>query len=187
MTKDELLRIADPIIAKIAKTRKTQKFAYYEGVDIEQEVWVFCLQALGRYDPDKASGDISIEKRIEHFLNNHVTNRIKNLMRDKYFRPENKTVPKFGNSRTRMDLVNALPLDICDANNIEKILGSGANYNDPVSSLLAKETIHLILSKLPSELIDPFESIIGGNKVRKGIEMYLQEEVARILQELDDE
>lgn len=187
MMKEKLLEIAYPIIAKIAKTRKSQKFAYYEGIDIEQEVWVFCLQAMNKYDPDKASYGLSTEKKIEHFLNNHVTNRLINLMRDKYFRPENKLTSKFGNSGTRMNLVNALPLDICDANNIDRILGSGTNYSDPVSSLLAQETIHIILCKLPSELVDSFKSLIGGNKIRKSVEMHLQEEVARILQELDDD
>lgn len=187
MNKEELLKRAHPIIQKIAQTRRNNFFAYYEGDDIQQEVWVFCLEALERYNPVKASRGLSIDKQIEHFLNHHVANRLKNLMRDKYFRPETQISQKSGNSETRINLINALPLDICDTKNISRILGSGTDQTDPVSSLLAKETIEFIFARLPQELIDPFQSLLGGNKIRRLIEMQLQEEIARILQEIDNE
>lgn len=184
--KEELLERASPIIAKIAKSRRSQKFAYYEGVDVEQEVWVFCLQALERYDPDKASPDISFEKQIEHFLNHHVTNRLKNLMRDKYFRPE-PDKSHTGYVKTRINLVNALPIDTCDINKNGTVIGSANNNCDPVSSSIAEEMIDLILSKLSDDLIEPFMDLLGGNKLRKSIEMKLQEAVAEILQEIEYE
>lgn len=186
MTKEQLFECAVPIIKKIARSRKNYKFAYYESADVEQEVWVFCLQALKRYDSNKASSDISSEKQIEHFLNCHVTNRLKNLMRDKYFRPES-TELFVGRAKTRMNLINALPLEIYEANQNGIILGSANNCCDPVSFFIAKEIEELILSELPEDLIESFIDLLGGNKLKKSIEMRLQEIIAKILQGIDNE
>lgn len=185
MSKEQLLECARPIIAKIAKNRRNQKFAYYEGVDIEQEVWVLCLQALESYDSDKASKGNVLEKQIEHFLNHHVANRLKNLMRDKYFRPE-PDESRVGHAKARMNLVNALPLDICDEHEDITVLGSANRTCDPVAFFIAQETRDIIISKLSDDLVEPFISILGGNKLKKSLEMRLQEEVAEILQEIDD-
>ncbi len=184
MDKNRLLERASPIIKKIAENRKNQKFAYYEGVDVAQEVWVFCLEALERYDPSK-SPDVPLDKQIEHFLNRHVTNRLKNLMRDRYFRPEAEEV-RSGYAKARMNLVNALPLDNCDINKNDTILGSANKSYDPVSFAIVKEMKEHVLSELPEDLVDPFIALLGGNRVKKSLEMALQEAVAEILQEWDD-
>lgn len=184
MDKNQLLERASPIIKKIAKIRKNQKFAYYEGVDVEQEVWVFCLEALERYDPSK-SPDIPLNKQIEHFLNRHVTNRLKNLMRDRYFRPEAEEVSS-GYAKIRMNLINALPLHNRDINKKDVVLGSANKTYDPVSFAIAKEIKEYIFSKLPENLVDPFIDLLDGNRVKKSVEMILQETIAEILQELDD-
>lgn len=185
VNKTQLLELASPIIAKIAKNRRGQKFAYYEGVDVEQEVWVFCLQALERYDQSKATPDISVEKQIEHFLNKHVTNRLKNLMRDKYFRPESDESCT-GHARIRMNLINALPIDTCDINRNGTVLGSANQNYDPVSFFIVEEIKELIFLKLSNDLIEPFIDLLGGNKLKKTFEIRLQQEIAEILQEIEN-
>ena len=186
ISRKQLFEYARPIIEKIARQRKGQAFAYYEGDDIEQEVWVFCLEALGRFDLSKSSKDISFSKKIEHFLNNHVSNRLKNLMRDRYFRPETPT-SRDSNTQVRINLINALPLDVCDIDDNLKVLGSANKVFDPVDFFIAQETLAHIFDQLSDELIDPLIAALEGNKLKKNLEMQLQEAVAEILQELDDE
>jgi len=148
---------------------------------------MFCLQALDRYDPSKASAVDSIDKKIEHFLNRHVSNRLKNLMRDRYFRPEPKGPLGQNNSETRMNLINALPIDIFGPSNIKYFLALGSDASDPASSLIAEETIAYIRKRLSEDLLEHFEDLIGGNKLRRSVEMVVQEEVAQILQEMDND
>jgi hypothetical protein len=186
MSKEQLLECAIPIISKIAKNRKSQKFAYYQGEDIEQEVWVFCLQAMQNYDPDKTTAGISLEEKIERFLNHHVTNRLKNLMRDKYFRPE-KNTSNSDRTKNRINLINALPIDNCDINGNSRILGSANRSFDPIAIAETQELEEKIFVELPEHLLMPFVDLLCGNKIKKAIEMELQEKVVEILQGLQDE
>jgi hypothetical protein len=186
MTKEQLRKRSIPIIKKIAKNRRNQKFAYYEGADIEQEIWVFCLEALNRYDPQKASPDISTDKQIEHFLNHHVTNRLKNLMRDRYFRPESDKF-QMGHTKTRINLINALPLDICDIDHNTTILGSINRDYDPESHYIAQEMREYILWRIPEDLIDSFVDLLDGNKIKKSIELKLRSIISEILLEFSDD
>jgi DNA-directed RNA polymerase specialized sigma24 family protein len=50
------------------------KFKNYDTEDIEQEAFMICMKAL-----DKYNGSIP----LEHFLLHHLSNRLKNLKRDK--------------------------------------------------------------------------------------------------------
>jgi DNA-directed RNA polymerase specialized sigma24 family protein len=54
-------------------------FSYYTKQDIKQEVWVFCLEALPKYDE---------KRKLEGFLYIHARNRVLNLLRDKYYRTQ---------------------------------------------------------------------------------------------------
>lgn len=176
MTKDQrILSEAYPIIDKIAKSRSNNgAFAYYCTDDIRQEVWCMCLEAMGRYNPEVGP--------IENYLSKHVTNRLKNLKRDKYFRP-GSDIPSSGFARTRMNLVNALPLgggDIADQGTL--LCGTPIGV-DPVSHLLCEETRLYIISKLPEELLSSFEALVGNNKVRSQVTDVVRKCVAEILRE----
>jgi hypothetical protein len=185
MNKKELLKIATPIIKKIANHRKNSTFAYYEDKDIAQEIWVFCLEALQRFDANRAQ-NIPTEDQIEHFLNCHVSNRLKNLMRDKYFRPEKDPLQQ-RHSQVRINLINALPLDFCGADNDGTLLSGSCSSYDPISHLITEELKSHILAKLPDNLKESFQSLVNGNKVNKKIKGTLQDEIIVILGDMEYE
>ncbi len=169
----KILDEANPIIERLAKSRSSNgAFAYYENADVYQEIWCMCLEALDRYDPQIGP--------IEHYLVRHVTNRIKNLKRDKYFRP-GSDVPTSGLARVRMNLVNALPLGGGDIAEGGVLLGSTAVNVDPIDYLLCDETLLYIRERLPEHLCQPFEELIWNNKVRRPVVEEIRESVAQIL------
>ncbi len=174
----QILSEANPIIERLAKSRSSNgSFAYYEKQDVYQEIWCMCLEAMDRYDPTIGP--------IENYLVRHVTNRLKNLKRDKYFRP-GSDIPTSGLARTRMNLVNALPLDGGDIADGGTLLCSTPISVDPIEYMLYDETLIYIRQQLPIHLCESFEELIGGNKVRSPLVEELRQKVAEILHERDD-
>jgi hypothetical protein len=175
----EILNEAKPIIEKLAKMRSSGgAFAYYESCDIYQEVWFLCLEALNRYDPSIGP--------IENYLVSHITNRMKNLKRDKYFRP-GSDVPSSGHARVRMNLVNALPLGCDDMVDSCVLLCSEPINIEPIEYLLRDETLIYIRSRMPEELLEPFEELLGRNNVRSPLVAEVRSKVAEILAERDND
>lgn len=169
----QILDEAQPIIERLAKSRSANgKFAYYENQDVYQEVWCMCLEALGRYDPEKAP--------LENFLVSHVTNRLKNLKRDKYFRP-GSDIPTSGLARTRMNLINALPLNSDDMVEQGVLLCSTSISVNPADYSLCDETLSYIEQQLPEDLLAPFYDLINNNDVRGSIVEEVRQKVAEIL------
>lgn len=174
-----MIQKAHPVIAKIAKYhKKSGVFAYYTADDIEQEIWVLCLDALSRYDESKAE--------LENFLRSHVSNRLKNLKRDKYYRPEKNPSPS-GAARARMNLVNAISLnnDLLKEGRI--LCGSEDEQGDPLEQLMAEETCEYIIEKLPHEFVEIFCDMINGNRVRKPVRQEVCDLVAKILKEREED
>jgi hypothetical protein len=177
--RQEILDEAHPIIERLATSRSINgTFAYYENSDVYQEVWRMCLEALERYDPRIGP--------IENYLVRHVTNRLKNLKRDNYFRP-GSDAPSSGLARTRMNLVNALPLGGGDIAEQGVLLGSTPVNIDPVDYLLCDETLEYIRDRMPESLIDSFEDLIGNNRVRSPIVEEIRQKVAEILSEREED
>ncbi len=178
MLNQETLDKAYPIIDKLAKSRsRNGGFAYYEPSDVYQEIWGMCLDAMDRYDPTTGP--------IENFLVIHVTNRLKNIKRDKYFRPGFDMVSS-GLARTRMDLVNALPLGSDEmAENCSVWCSTPAGV-DPVGHILCDETITYITGRLPESLKEAFESLINNNRIRSVIRDEVRQKVAEILADRDE-
>lgn len=165
------------MIQQIAHQRKNNNtFAHYTGDDIEQEIWVMCLDALCRYNPTVGP--------LEHFLNSHVTNRLKNLKRDKYFRP-GVCVATSGAAKTRMNLINALPLDSFDIPENGVVLGAASAEPSPIMQLIADETRDYIVDRLPPDMKPIFFSVMSGNKIRQPILDKFRKTVATILEERD--
>lgn len=175
----KILDEANPIIEKLAKYRSNNgAFAYYENVDVYQEIWCMCLEALERYDPTIGP--------IENYLVRHVTNRLKNLKRDKYFRP-GSDISTSGLARTRMNLINALPLTTGDIAEQGILLCSGSISVNPLDHMLCEETLFYIRKKLPAHLIESFEELIGNNKVRSPLVEEIRQKIAEILIEREND
>lgn len=177
-TSQEILDEANPIIERLAKSRSSNgSFAYYENQDVYQEVWCMCLEALRRYDPTIGP--------IENYLVRHITNRIKNLKRDKYFRP-GSDMPTSGLARTRMNLVNALPLGGGDIADNGVLLCSTSTSVDPLDCLLCDETLTYIRQRLPEKLLETFNDLICNNKIRSPLVAEIRQRVAEILSEREN-
>jgi DNA-directed RNA polymerase specialized sigma24 family protein len=172
MLSQNVLDEAYPIIEKLAKSRsRNGGFAYYEPDDVYQEIWGMCLDAIDRYDPTTGP--------IENFLVVHVTNRLKNLKRDNYFRPGNDVVSS-GLARTRMDLINALPLSDEVVDNRSLWCSAPPSVN-PAEHLLCTETVEYIVDRLPDHLVETFESLLTNNPVRTALVDEVRHCVADIL------
>jgi len=66
------------IIEKVIdRTASKYTFGYYEVDDIKQESYIICLDAMKNYDNNRP---------LENFLSKHLSNRLKDLKRNKYFR-----------------------------------------------------------------------------------------------------
>lgn len=73
MTEEETLEIIQRVVDRTAP-----KYAFYgyTGSDMKQEAFIICMDALPRYDG---------ERPLENFLAVHLSNRIKNFVRDNHF------------------------------------------------------------------------------------------------------
>lgn len=171
----KILDEAYPIIERLAKSRSINgAFAYYENNDVYQEIWHMCLEALDRYNP--------VIGPIENYLVTHVTNRLKNLKRDRYFRP-GSDISSSGLARIRMNLVNALPLGGSDIAEHSILLCFTPINIDPIEQVLCNETLSYIQERLPDHLWDSFEALIGQNKVCNSLIDEVRQKIAEILSE----
>ena len=75
MTEDEVLQVINNVANRLASRFK---FGYHELEDMRQEARLLALQGLDKYDN---------ERPLENFLWTHVRNRLFNLKRNKYERP----------------------------------------------------------------------------------------------------
>jgi DNA-directed RNA polymerase specialized sigma24 family protein len=174
----KLLNEAYPIIERLAKSRSNNgAFAYYVNSDVYQEVWCMCLEALNRYD--------STIGPIENYLARHVKNRLKNLKRDKYFRP-GSDISSSGLAWVRMNLVNALSLESCNIAEQDILLCSTQISVDPIEYILCNETLIYIQERLPDDLLKPFEELIENNIIRSSLVEEIRQKVTEILSERED-
>ena len=73
MTKEQLM---DEIALVVNKIAPKYTFYGYDVDDIKQESFLICVEALDRYDPTRP---------LENFLSVHLSNRLKNFVRDNHF------------------------------------------------------------------------------------------------------
>lgn len=73
MTYDQLMKQIEIVINRIAPK---YTFNTYDVEDIKQESFIICMDALKRYDQ---------KRPLENFLSVHLSNRLKNFVRDNYY------------------------------------------------------------------------------------------------------
>jgi DNA-directed RNA polymerase specialized sigma24 family protein len=150
----ELLAQSQTIIDKlVAQRAAASKFGYFTTEDIAQEIRIMCLQALRSYQPERGT--------LEHFLRSHVANRLRNLQRDRYFRPseDGSVTPTIW---CRINLMNPLALGM-----ISKVPASQINGNPFIDELRVEEIdqtdyIHVLMSRLPSGMAVVAQAYLEG-------------------------
>jgi len=122
-----------------------------------------CLDAIKRYK--KEFGD------LENFLNVHISNRIKNLKRDKYF---NKDSAK---NKDRINIINAIPIGDKEIEDDDFI----KNKVDIENNIEDKDTYFFISSNISDNLRPYFHKLIHGEKIKESVLQKLKKEIFEIL------
>jgi hypothetical protein len=136
---------------------------------------VLCLDALSRYKPENGI--------LEHYLNSHVTNRLKNLKRDKYFRV---VLDDPSLTQKRINIVNAVGLDNVKVLPQTKFLASSSPEPDPFLSLEAEDLKERIIESLPPYLVVSFKNLLEGKKIKKTILEEIRYFVSMVLGEINE-
>lgn len=138
-------------IREIAKaTAKKFVFPNYDEDDIEQEAFIIGLEAMSRYDP---------ERPLENFLRVHIKNRLSNLRRDKYYRPDTGKAETIQQGKKKL-------LDAAPFNELEYAFSVFDR-----DSLECKELMEYIDARLDASLRADYLRFLDGQrltKVRKG-------------------
>jgi hypothetical protein len=142
-----------------------------------QEIYLLCLDALGRYDSSCG--------KLENYLNSHVTNRLKNLKRDKYFRPEKK-IEDQPLVQTRINLVNAISIDNISVSDKTKFLSSSSAEDDPSLVIETKDLEKFLIDHMPLHLTQHFTDLLAGKKINKNILEEIRSCVSLILKSMDE-
>jgi DNA-directed RNA polymerase specialized sigma24 family protein len=82
MTEEQVLSQITLVVDRISPK---YTFTGYDVNDIKQEAFIICLEALDRYDCNRP---------LENFLSVHLSNRLKNFVRDNFFTKKDDEIKK---------------------------------------------------------------------------------------------
>jgi DNA-directed RNA polymerase specialized sigma24 family protein len=136
MTEQELIDQINKVIDRISPK---YTFYGYDINDIKQESFIICLDALDRYD----------EKRpLENFLSVHLSNRLKNFVRDNY---------SFSNNNEKRKVSS--PMQLSYEENVEN--------NETTHSVDFKDMDELISERLPARYRSDYLKFINNVTITK--------------------
>jgi DNA-directed RNA polymerase specialized sigma24 family protein len=153
LTEQEVFDTISLIVDKIAP-RYT--FHGYEIDDIKQESFIICLDALDRYD---------CKRPLENFLSVHLSNRLKNFIRDNHYLKDNTEKKKIKS-----------PNYISDENYIKE------NF-DIEEYLINKEILQIIDEELPSNMREDYLKMINGVSINKNKKEKIINKIKEILKD----
>jgi DNA-directed RNA polymerase specialized sigma24 family protein len=160
-------------------------FGYFDADDIKQEAYIFGLEALPRYDPNRP---------LENFLYTHIKNRLINFKRDKYHRtdppckicaehgkhPDGSTCPKYlawkKRNASKQNLMR--PQDIQTADDNNKSMKMNQSVVDDANIL---ECLELIDLHLDVELRSTYIRMRNGEPVPKAKRTKVENAIKEIL------
>jgi RNA polymerase sigma factor (sigma-70 family) len=154
MTEQQVIEQIHTVVNRIS-ARYT--FHGYELEDIKQEAFIICMDAMDRYDPSRP---------LENFLAVHLSNRLKNFVRDNYYTKDQLEKKKI-----------AKPSSLSYEDSV-------SFYTDKTDDLLDANLFQQIIdNKLPSEYRADYLKIIYDVYVPKK----RREEIIDIIKGLIDE
>lgn len=139
-------------------------FGFYDIEDIIQECILIGYEGLEKYDAQK--GD------LENFLRCHMSNRIKNFKRQKYFKPGAK------NAESKKNLMN--PIDISKVDDEEE--SSMQMHSNFTKGMIYNEIIDIIDRELPVEYRQDYLKIKSG--VEKSVPIKRRKEIINKIKEI---
>jgi len=135
-------------------------FPNYDREDIEQEAFIIGLEAMSRYDASRP---------LENFLRVHMKNRLSNLRRDKYYRPDTGKAEQIQKGKKK--LLDACPFD--ELSNVFAMMDA--------STLDSKELLEYIAANLDAIYRADYLRFIDGQKLTKVKRSKLFEQLKRIM------
>ena len=154
MTEEQVIEQITIVIDRIGP-RYT--FRDYEVEDIKQEAFIICMDALDRYDTNRP---------LENFLSVHLSNRLKNFVRDNFFVKDDE-------DKKKVLAPKQLPQD-------DQIVQKTPNIDDNLDT----DDMKMIIDKfLPVELRADYLKYISDAYVPKKRKLYLIQVIKNILAE----
>lgn len=136
MTEQEVIDQINKVIDRISPK---YTFYGYDVNDIKQESFIICIDALDRYD----------EKRpLENFLSVHLSNRLKNFVRDNY---------SFSNNQEKRRVSS--PIQLSYEENVEN--------NESGHTVEFKDLDQLISDRLPAQYRSDYLKFINNVSMTK--------------------
>jgi len=173
MPTTEQLEVIQKVIDRIAAK---YKFGYYEADDIRQESFLICLEALEKYDSSRP---------LENFIARHLSNRLKTLRRNKYYRQnveEGTNHQKLNESKKNLMDLKSLNYD----DEVDPEIFDNMSYEVDFDGMLsAKEALDKVMSELSPQMLNDFKRIANGVSVKHHKKAALYERVKEILNEED--
>lgn len=117
-------QVMDQISAVVNRIAPKYTFQGYEVEDIKQEAFLICMDALDRYDQ---------KRPLENFLSVHLSNRLKNFIRDNYYVKDvdesKKKILRAGSISDNPNIVELVnDLDTIEIDELKKLIDK---YLDP--------------------------------------------------------
>ena len=134
---EQTYKIIEKVINKIAHK---YTFRDYDLEDIKQEAFIICHEALSRYDNDRP---------LENFMSVHLSNRLKNFVRDNYYVKENQHKKKIKSPQYILD---------------DNIANDSYNLEDYI---IQKEILEKIDEKIPVSLREDYLKLCNGVSIQK--------------------
>ena len=168
----EQLEIIQRVIQRIAPK---YKFAYYETGDIEQESYLICLEALENYDPSRP---------LENFIAKHLSNRLKTLRRNKYYR---QNIPEDNKSHAALNENKKNLMDLKSFSSIKEdspdFLSLMYYHDDFDETLSSSEAVNKVLDNLSPEMRNDFQRLANGVSIKHYRKKVLVDKIKEILGE----
>jgi len=157
MTEKEVM---DTIMLVINRTAPKYTFYGYEVDDIKQESFMICSDALERYKEGRP---------LENFLAVHLSNRLKNFVRDNHFTQHEQEKAKI-----------VMPGQLSDDNNVVSPQSPQADRPEQMDT---KEMQRIIDIKLPAQYRADYLKIVNDVYVPKKQKAEVLEAIEQILKE----
>ena len=154
MTESEVIKEISAVIDRVAHK---YTFYGYETDDIKQEAFIMCIDAMERYDENRP---------LENFLSVHLSNRLKNFVRDNHFTKDEE-------EKKRIVMPGQL-------NHEDRLVDQ---HNDDSESLDYQQMSYILDLKLPASVRADYLKIMHDAHVSKR----RREEVLSLIKEIMEE
>lgn len=156
------------IIQKVAKRyRNKYTFSYYTADDIEQECWIFSVEALSKYDG---------RTPLENFLAVHFRNRLLSLKRDKFYRPGSLSAD------LKKNVIMPVDLSVVNLEHENCMVVEDDLYN----KFTMQEFIDLIDKELDARYREDFLKMCSGVKIPKKRAEVIKDTIRQIFNDYNE-